>query len=216
MNEGGSGWLCGNAQSYRSEGSWFESRSWRFTDCGLILGKCHPSSFHSQPTPHGRSPTTCVTDYRFLTLYDHSSRRGRKINHISFPSGSHGHGRLHMVIISVSDKAESGDRTDCDCVTQCRMKYLLASTRLINCCCSFVRMIKKDILSVVASSVHIALVYAIRIVVPRTCVLVQNTAFSWRYCCCSCLFRTTTSENFVDGMDPLVIGVGWEWLIYYG
>ena len=27
-----------------------------FTDCGLILGKCHPSSFHPQLTPHGRSP----------------------------------------------------------------------------------------------------------------------------------------------------------------
>ena len=70
---GGSGWHCGSAQSYRSEGSWFESRSWRFTACGLILGMCHPSSFHSQPTPHGRSPTTCVTDYRFLTLYSGNS-----------------------------------------------------------------------------------------------------------------------------------------------
>ena len=31
--------------------SWFESRSCRFTDCRLILGMCHPSSFHPQPTP---------------------------------------------------------------------------------------------------------------------------------------------------------------------
>ena len=86
-----------------------------------------------------------------------------------------------MVIISVSDKAESGDRADCDCVTQCRMKYLLASTRLINCCCSLGVGDKKDILSVVASSVHIALVYVLRIVVSRACVLVQNTVFSWIY-----------------------------------
>ena len=60
------------AQSYRSEGSWFESRSWWFTDCGLILGKCHPSSFHPQPTPTAVPQKACVTDCRFLTLYDHS------------------------------------------------------------------------------------------------------------------------------------------------
>ena len=73
----GSGWLCGSAQSYRSEGLWFEFRSWRFTDCGLILGMCHPSSFHPQPTPTAVPQKACVTDYRFLTLYDHSSRKGR-------------------------------------------------------------------------------------------------------------------------------------------
>ena len=47
---GGSGWLCGNAQSYRSEGSWFESRSWRFTDCGLILLRKVSSFIVSSPT----------------------------------------------------------------------------------------------------------------------------------------------------------------------
>ena len=59
---GGSGWLCGNAQSYRYEDSWFESCLWQFADCGLILGKCHPSSFHAQPIPthHGRYMTTVV------------------------------------------------------------------------------------------------------------------------------------------------------------
>ena len=48
---GDSGWLCGGGQSYRSEDLWFESCSWQFTDCGLILGMRHPSSYHSQPTP---------------------------------------------------------------------------------------------------------------------------------------------------------------------
>ena len=27
-----------------------------FTDCGLILGMCHPSSFHPQPTPTAVPP----------------------------------------------------------------------------------------------------------------------------------------------------------------
>ena len=67
-SEGGSGWLCGNAQSYRSEDSWFESFQWQFTNCRLILGMCHPSSFTPNP------PSTCVPHYRFLTPYDHSCR----------------------------------------------------------------------------------------------------------------------------------------------
>ena len=50
-----SGWLSGSAQSCRYEGSWFESRSSRLTDSGLILGMCHPSSFIRIP-PRGRSP----------------------------------------------------------------------------------------------------------------------------------------------------------------
>ena len=76
MPSAGVGGRVGSVEARRaiSEGSWLESRSWRFTDCGLILGMCHPSS---QPTPTAGPQKACVTDYRFLTLYDHSSRKGR-------------------------------------------------------------------------------------------------------------------------------------------
>ena len=55
--------LCLSNTSYRSEGSWFESCSWQFTRCGLILGMCHPSSFHLRTN---RRSLTCVNEYRFL------------------------------------------------------------------------------------------------------------------------------------------------------
>ena len=72
------GWLCGSAQSYRS---------WRFVVQvlliavhGLRVDLWNVSSFIvSSPTPNpwGSSLKTCITDHRFLILYNHSCRLGR-------------------------------------------------------------------------------------------------------------------------------------------
>ena len=62
ISGGGEGWLCGSAQNHRSEGSWFESRSWWFTDRGLILGMCHLSSSHDFiPNPPTHPPPTALS-----------------------------------------------------------------------------------------------------------------------------------------------------------